>query len=448
MKRIIRFTFVLFLISGAIMSSCKKDEKPGSGEVEFSIAKPDEARSSLKSASVAPSSVVITVEDAGGNVVKNSEKLQLYAMGGNYITQPISLLNGKYKLTRFLVLDAENNVLYASPLKGSSMAYLVQNPLSVEFSVEKDKTAKLIPEVIATAASTAESFGYTTFSFSVTETFDFLIGTFIYNESLKNYELTLADISIYSDSTLIYTGQLTTTTHSTDVNTYDSVGVNNKITLPERYNNYTLVISKAGYKTYTYTITKDELKLHYLNIDKGPLVAVLQPELNEDNDFYIRGYFDGEYLSYKVDTSLYFNNHTMEIVACENLAVSNRNFTFYFRTRPSSSVEFDIDNLILPDTITQSSNISALFNFRKDSVYNDPYYEWYVVTGLGLSYMDFTIIIDSISNDIIQGRFFGEISTDWSDGGPRMKVNGEFRSKLTRVNYQPWFLNDTMFPGT
>ena len=444
MKTMIRFAFVLFLILGAITSSCKKEEKLGSGQIEFSLAMAGEVQSSLKSASVAPLSVVITIEDDGGNAVKNSEKLQLYAMGGDYITQPISLLNGNYKLTRFLVLDAGNNVLYASPLKGSSMAYLVQNPLAVDFSVEKDKTTKLIPEVIAANESTPESFGYTTFSYSVTETFDFLIAAFIYNEGLKNYELTSADISISSGSTPVYSGQLSTQTGSSNTTECDSIGVTNKITLPENYDDYSIVISKAGYKTYTQTFTKDELKLHYRSIDKGPLVVILEPEVADDSEFYIRGYFGGEYLNYTYkhigDLSCsyisYYSKDTIRqsslgLVAGASASAGCKSISIGIDGVTGTN-RFDIDNLTMPYTFMQPSEyVWGQLSYQTNGYNSCVFCEGDDATYFGITRGPaITITIDSKSNDVVIGHFSGEIQT--VTGKKLTVTGGEFKGKFNR----------------
>jgi hypothetical protein len=47
------------------------------------------------------------------------------------------------------------------------------------------------------------------------------------------------------------------------------------VTLPEQYASFTLVISKPGYQTYRKYFSKEELRIHYSSIDKGPLVIKL-----------------------------------------------------------------------------------------------------------------------------------------------------------------------------
>ena len=283
MKRYIMLGLDLILVASLFLFSCKKQsgtQEPEEGQVEinFSI-------SNLKSVALANSdtvsastltSVIVSIEDLNGKVIKNSEKIDLYNMNGSYISKPLSLTKGNYKLTHFLVLDWQNNVVYAAPLKGSDKAYLVTNPIPMTFAIQTNSVTKVSPEVINAASCKPEDFGYATFSFNIAQTFDFLVGTFIYNDTIKNYKLTSSTIAIYTDTVSMYSGQLTNKPSSALTSIYDSLGVTNKITLPERFNSYTLVISKPGYKKFSQTFTKEELKLHLRSVNKGPLVVILE----------------------------------------------------------------------------------------------------------------------------------------------------------------------------
>jgi hypothetical protein len=283
MKTKISLSLFTILVVSTFIFSCQKESIPinpeeGVMRINFSL-------SNLKSANTVYSDTVtsstlayavVSVEDSNGKIIKNSEKVELYNMNGNYISKPLSLLKGNYKLTGFLVLDGNNNVVYISPLKGSSKAYLVSNPLPLTFTIQTNIVTKVIPEVVNASGSKPEDFGYATFNFNVAQTFDFMVGTFIYDDTIKNYKLTSSNIAIYTDTIATYSGNLSVNPSSILLNKYDSLGVTNKITLPERFNKYTLVISTPGYKTFSQTFTKEELKLHFKSTDKGPLVIILE----------------------------------------------------------------------------------------------------------------------------------------------------------------------------
>ncbi|MDF1549930.1 MAG: hypothetical protein P1P88_19040, partial [Bacteroidales bacterium] len=277
MKNLLTITLITLFL-GLLFGSCDKpteDSQKTESFVEFSFT-----AAQLKSGLVQGlTNVVVTIEDMQGNVIKNMEKVEIYSMNGYYLSKPLSILTGDYKLTSFIVLDANNNVVYASPVEGSEKAYLVENPLPLEFKVQKDNVTKLVPEVLSTAESLPDDFGYSTFGFEISQTFDFLVGAFIYNEAVLNFELTTATISVFNDGELVYSGDLQANGGVSPDN-YDPLGITNKITLPERFESFIVEITKEGYIGYSKTFTKEELRLHFRNEDKGPLVVILEANTN------------------------------------------------------------------------------------------------------------------------------------------------------------------------
>lgn len=262
---------ICFLLGVFLFSSCdKQNNEPEqvNTQVQFSFIE-----KSLKTTNEnSLSTVVISIEDLEGNIIKNSESINLFDMNGHYISEPIDLLTGDYTLTQYLILNDANEVVYASPLTDSPKAYLVDQPLPIGFTAVKDEVVTISPEVLSTANCTPEDFGYATFGFQVVSTFDFLVGAFIYNETIQNFEITTADITISNGTNEIYTGQLEANTDAI------GQGITNQITLSENYDNYTIEISKSGYVTYSSTFTKDELKLHLRSQDNGPLIVILEEE--------------------------------------------------------------------------------------------------------------------------------------------------------------------------
>lgn len=97
------------------------------------------------------------------------ETLDLISFGDEYLTAgTIELLTGSYALAKFIVLDAEGNAIYASPLQGSDKANLVSNPLPLAFEVTADATTTVVPEVLAVGEEESPSaFGYLGFGFVV-----------------------------------------------------------------------------------------------------------------------------------------------------------------------------------------------------------------------------------------------------------------------------------------
>ncbi len=264
MKKNLLSYFLIALISLFIFS-CNDDDDPGNvqqGEVEFGFSLKDiTGNKSSKADTAEPAALIVSIEDAGGTLVYDMEEIELYNMNGSFISKPLSLLTGSYTLEKFLVIDAEGNVIYASPLEGSDLAYLVNDPLPIEFNVSKDETVKLVPEVLSTENLTPEDFGYTTFSFEVVETFDFLLSVFVYDETAENFELTDAILSVSANENTIYT---------------DSVqAITNQIKVNDGFDSYILTVEKEGYTSYVDTFTNEELKLYFSSEDNGPLVIIL-----------------------------------------------------------------------------------------------------------------------------------------------------------------------------
>jgi hypothetical protein len=201
--------------------------------------------------------IVVTIQDTLGNVLYNAKSLPLSSFGGQYISQPLSLPVGSYRLTQFLAVNSSGTALYASPLEGSTLAYLVSDPLPISFTITKNQVSKLVPEVLSTATFTPGDFGYATFTFDIVETIDFIVGVLVYSDAAANYEMTTANITVTSGATTLYFGSLP--------------AANSGVKVRDGYTEYTVTVTKPGYVNYTDTFTAAELK----GYDAAPLGIIL-----------------------------------------------------------------------------------------------------------------------------------------------------------------------------
>ncbi|OHD10775.1 MAG: hypothetical protein A2086_14495 [Spirochaetes bacterium GWD1_27_9] len=234
----------------------------GTVEFVFDDGKSDSINKSiLRSVITDAKAIIVTIKDSSNQTVYDKKKLNLFTMNGKFISEPLSLIVGTYSLVEYLVVDTNDNVIFATPLAGSSKAYLVKNPLPITFTVAKDKSVKLIPEILDTANFTPTDFGYASFSFKVVKTLDFLLGVFAYDDFEENFILTTASIQIKGDDNVIYTSALEAKT--------------NVITTNDDYANYEIIITKSGYKNYSKTVTNAELK----GFADKPLVVVLEKDI-------------------------------------------------------------------------------------------------------------------------------------------------------------------------
>jgi hypothetical protein len=167
MKTSIRLLFVLLvslLLTG--VSSCKKEEAVGTGTFEFSMTLPGDL-SVTKSADtdnpLVSYQLMVSVEDLKGNPVITDKMIPVYSFGPGYVSGKVEIKNGEYKLSKFMVINAEGAVLFAAPLAGSPNAYLVSKPLPFNFNIFPDKVTVLNPEALAVGNQAPSEFGYLAF---------------------------------------------------------------------------------------------------------------------------------------------------------------------------------------------------------------------------------------------------------------------------------------------
>ncbi len=226
---------------------------PDSSHARYSIAGPINAP--------AASAVIVTIQNADGDMVYNARSIQLISMNGTYITEPIDLVVGQYRLTQFIVVDGSGNSLYATPVEGSHLANfnLVNDPLPINFSVALNQTSTLMPQVLSVADYTPADFGYATFNFDIVDVINFLAGVMVYNQTSGNYELTDATITISTTGTQLYSGSLQAAT--------------TELVVKDGYDSYVIRVTKTGYVDFTRTLTGTELKEYATE----PLVIQLSP---------------------------------------------------------------------------------------------------------------------------------------------------------------------------
>ena len=256
-----RLKFITLIVLLAVISSCKKKEPVDNGDSYgiLQISSTTVTQNILKQAANENiTHVVVTIADDEGNNIYTLEKIPLYKFNSNYISEPISLIPGDYQVTEFFLLDETGAVIYVCPVELSDMAYLVNDPLPINFSITKDDVTNINVEVLWASDNTPEDFGYSTFGFSIVETFDFMLGVFIYNEASQNFELTSANITIESGAEELFINGLE--------------AITNTIMLRDNYPDYTITVEKPGYESYQHTFPNDSLKCY----SNDPIEIVLE----------------------------------------------------------------------------------------------------------------------------------------------------------------------------
>ena len=208
-----------------------------------------------------PTKILVTILNAvNGDTLYNRTSLDINPLSG-FVSQPIALLVGDYELVEFLVQDDAGNDLYATPVENSVLAYLVEDPLPIDFSVTKDGTEQITPDVISTEDVSAADFGYSDFNFNIVETFDFLISVFYFDGNLQANELTTASLTVRGDGELLYDDAL--------------AAITNQVRIEDVFFNYEVTVTKADFVSQTITYSQAQMKA-FLN---SPVLFIMAPEV-------------------------------------------------------------------------------------------------------------------------------------------------------------------------
>jgi uncharacterized protein (TIGR02145 family) len=243
---IIGITFMF----GLFLTSCKKDEDTSQQEVTFTISNPGSMLKSTSNKNLElAKKILLTIATSDGKPTSyTSSEVELLQMNGEYFSQKILLKAGSYKLTEFLLLDANNNIVFAVPLAGSQEAQNVGQPLPIVFNVSKNLSTPIKLEVMSTESKTIEAFGYTRFYLTENKGFKFqasvidhLTGDFI----SANLNIYMNNYDFRSEFMLI-----------------DSATNYFSIDTTLSYNNLNLICFKEGYKPKSFHCTWDSLSLY------------------------------------------------------------------------------------------------------------------------------------------------------------------------------------------
>ena len=252
---------VLYLLTLIGFFSCENDGavEPVEQQVFFEITSPTQGSGRVADEPVI-TQIVVSIATASGESVLEDEEINVSLFGSGYLSDPISLETGDYQLTKFLVLS-EAVVVYASPLEDAELAYLVDDPLPINFVVSEDEVSTVQPEVLHVSEGSIVAFGYSEIAFDLIQTFDLLVSVLAYDETTEGYELTEASIAIAADGEELLSQELFSTT--------------NKLVLPDGSTTYQMNVSKEGYDTYSQEFTADSLKNYQGTSMEGPLEIIL-----------------------------------------------------------------------------------------------------------------------------------------------------------------------------
>ncbi|MCP4129978.1 MAG: calcium-binding protein, partial [bacterium] len=279
------YLFVFLIYTGLFaFSACSSDPANLQGQVLFSFNKTGPINADKASRALAQEDpdfstadyVQITLETPTGSPVSGwtSRSIDLKSFGSSYTTDPQSIIAGAYTMTEFIIYDAADSAIYATPLSASTKAHLVTGALPVDVNITAHTVTPVSSEILKIGESTPEDFGYVSFNPVLINTIEFSAAVNIFNTSTEQYELTTATMNI---SNAGYS------------NTIDLTASTNLIEVQDLEGDYTITITKDHFSSYTNDFSGEELRSYFataLSVTLSDLYAATE------GDDVIQGYDD------------------------------------------------------------------------------------------------------------------------------------------------------------
>jgi hypothetical protein len=260
MKNLLYF----FLFLSFLAVSCKKENKfDTNAETGLRFSFEYGGKKELIKAQdtlVVAAAVLITVDDYAGNTVLKNKRISL--LEGQHISENIAMEAGNYTLTRFVVIDADGNVLQLAAVKYSPLASLLNITLPLSFSIRTGITTNLKASVLSIPGKRPQDFGYASFLGDVVTDFNIKVNVNLYNANNKKFELTSSHVKVTSGSDVVYDSDVLADTAFVPVN--------------DSYKRLTVTIQKDGYASWTQTLSASELVSYSDNA-----LVILLSEKNE-----------------------------------------------------------------------------------------------------------------------------------------------------------------------
>ncbi len=244
---------VLFIVILCCLSSCENriSHDSPTGTAEFSLNAPDEMTKSDSElnldSGIVSYHLMITIEDMEGNAVLSDSLIPVYAFGNAFTSENVELEAGEFRLTRFLVINPSGEVIYASPVEGSPLAYLVNDPLPLIFKINPEQVTRVTPEVLAVGDQSPAQFGYAAFGIQIIKPLGFWTVCMIdCPMCMSPVQFTTARLTVYSRNGWHYTFRL-------------EAGLNHLI-VRGGSDIYKFLLEKEGYPSQTLMFTAEQLR--------------------------------------------------------------------------------------------------------------------------------------------------------------------------------------------
>jgi hypothetical protein len=259
----------LILLAVFALSSCEKNSDTSKGTFKFSISPIGESslnKSAEADSAMASYHVMVSVEDTEGNPVLTEELIPVYLFGAGFISEDVELDAGSYRLTKFLVINPAGEVIFAAPLEGAPLAYLVNDPLPIGFRVIAGSTTTVLPEVLPVDDHTPGDFGYVNFGIQIIRPLGFYTICILDNplSMAPGLQLTTAKLTVFAGNNWHYSFKLE--------------AAMNHIIIRGGYDVYLFLLEKEGYMPQKFYVSARELMA---TTKENPLVLKIPWDSNQ-----------------------------------------------------------------------------------------------------------------------------------------------------------------------
>lgn len=152
-----------------ILISCSQAEEKG--QLTFGLDLVEETLQKAAASETYLTTALVSIISEEGTLVYDKEPVELIRFGDGLITRSLRLPVGGFTLTEFMLTDASGEVLWATPMEGSRLAGLVQNPLPQYFKIHPNESTSVNIQVIRVGNHPPEDFGYAQFNIDFVERF-------------------------------------------------------------------------------------------------------------------------------------------------------------------------------------------------------------------------------------------------------------------------------------
>jgi hypothetical protein len=255
MKTIIRTLSGILALTGIIiLASCEKknSENQDTGRLEISInisedVSVSKSEAETDSSLMASYFLLVSIDDIDSNIVMSDSLIPLYAFGTDFVSAKLELKTGEYILTKFMVINRSGVVIFAAPVEGAPLAYLVNRPLPFNFTILPAQITRIVPEVLPVKDLSPDQFGYANFGMQIIKPLHFWVICVIDNplSMSPRLQITPAKLTVYADNRWNYTFNLKAAT--------------NDIVIRGGSRDYYFLLEKEGYLPQKMTFSAGQL---------------------------------------------------------------------------------------------------------------------------------------------------------------------------------------------